>query len=153
MEISFEKIIFGVAVLLGLLLFRQTKLLLLKVILIGLAICYVLSFFPDYIDINIAFFGFGLLTFGFTFWSGIERRWIVMLIGLFAFLSFSWSYLNLEFWGLLQFLMIIPLGCYAWALYKRRAYHQELSVLTVIAGFELTEFLLFVFRIGGWIVY
>tara|TARA_R100000789_G_C3016855_1_gene152619 strand:- start:2252 stop:2479 length:228 start_codon:yes stop_codon:yes gene_type:complete len=52
---KFERIIFGIGVLIGLLLIRQTKPILLKIILIGLALSVGLSFLSDYININIFF--------------------------------------------------------------------------------------------------
>ncbi len=144
---NFEKILFGIGALIGLLLFRQTKPIILKIILIGLALSVGLSFFTEYININIPFFSFGLLTLGFTIWCGIQGKWTSMIIGLFAFLSFTWSFMNFQHWGLLQFLMIIPLGLFIWTLYKRKEFKDEISVLTAIAAFELSEFILCISRL------
>ena len=144
---NLQNIIFAFGALIGLLFFRNTKPTILKVILIGLALSVGLSFFKDYVDINIPFFSFGLLTLGFTIWCGIEGKWTSMFIGLFAFLSFVWSVMNFQHWGVLQFLMIIPLSLYLWTLYKRKEFRNEISVLTALAGFELSEFVLCLSRL------
>lgn len=142
---NFERIIFGIGALIGLLFFRQTKPVILKVILIGLAFSVGLSFFKEYIDIS--FFSFGLLTLGYTIWCGIKGKWTSMLIGLFAFLSFTWSFMNFQHWALLQFLMIIPLSLYLWTLHKKKEFISEISVLTAIAGFELSELAMWLSRL------
>ena len=67
-----------------------------------------------------------------------------MIIGIFTFLSFVWTLFDYQFWNLLQFLMVIPLACYAWTLIKYRNYKNELSVLTVLASYELSEFLVII---------
>ena len=71
-----------------------------------------------------------------------------MTIGVFTFLSFVWTLFDYQFWNLLQFLMIIPLVCYIWSLFEWRKYEKELSVLTVLASYELSEFVII---IGTWI--
>ncbi len=144
---NFEQIIFLVGALIGLLFFRQTKPVILKIILIGLILSVGLSFFKEYIDINISFFSFGLLTLGFTIWCAIEGKWTSMLIGLFAFTSFIWSFMNLQHWGELQFLMIIPLSLYLLTWFKKKEFKNEISVLTALAGFELSEFVLCISRL------
>jgi hypothetical protein len=143
---KFERIIFGIGVLIGLLLIRQTKPMLLKIILIGLALSVGLSFLSENININISFFSFGALTLIFTIWSILKSKWTGMIIGLFAFLSFTWSYMNFSHWGILQFLMLIPLGFYTWTLFNKKDFKNELGVFTALASFELTEFILCISR-------
>jgi len=71
-----------------------------------------------------------------------------MTIGIFTFLSFVWTLFDYQFYNLLQFLMILPLACYIWTLFEWRKYEKELSVLTVLASYELSEFVII---IGTWI--
>ena len=140
---NLERIIFGLGVLIGLTLLKQTKPFFLKVTLLGVAACAASSFFDEYVDINIPFFSFGFLSFVFTVWCGMQSKWTSMVIGLFAFSSFVWSFLNYPYWGVLQFLMIIPLGIYIWMLSKKEVFKKEFGVLTGFIGFELSEFVLF----------
>lgn len=144
---GFENIVFGIGTLIGILLFRQTKPILLKIILTGLALCVGLSYLNGFIDINIPFFSFGVLTFGFIIWCGIKVKWVSLIIGFFAFLSFIWSFMNLQYWGQIQFSMIIPISCYIWVLYKKRNFKKEISILTSLVSFELSEFILWLSRL------
>ena len=116
---TLPKVLFGIGIVLSLLLFNKTKPVLLRIILIALALSMGLAFFEDYININIPYFGFGVLTLGFTIWSGIEEKWNCLFIGLFAFLSFLWSYLHWPFVGELRFLMVVPIIIYIWTLVKK----------------------------------
>tara|TARA_R110002050_G_C8616626_1_gene487059 strand:+ start:73 stop:516 length:444 start_codon:yes stop_codon:yes gene_type:complete len=138
------KIIIGIGILIGLLLFKQTKPTFLKAILIGLIICFGLGYFVEFPIGTIAFITFGILAFGFSIWCVWNKKWIQMIIGIFTFLSFVWTLFDYQFWNLLQFLMVIPLACYAWTLIKYRNYKNELSVLTVLASYELSEFLVII---------
>ncbi|WP_188245550.1 hypothetical protein [Maribacter aquimaris] len=142
------KIIIGIGVLIGLLLYKKTKPNILKGILIGLTLCYAGGYFMEFPIGTVAFISFGIVALVFTVWCGLNNRWFSLIIGLFTFLSSIWSLFDYQFWNLLQFLMIIPLACYIWILSRWRKHINELSVLTVLASFEFTEFLIL---LGTWI--
>jgi len=139
---TLTKVLFGIGIVAGLLMFNRTKPILLKIVLVALALSMALAFFEDYININIPYFGFGFLTLGFTVWCGIEGKWTSLVIGLFAFLSFLWSYLNWSLIGELRFLMIAPIIIYIWTLIKKRESENALSILTLLVFFELSDFLI-----------
>ncbi|OAB78400.1 hypothetical protein ULVI_10550 [Cochleicola gelatinilyticus] len=142
------KIIIGIGVLIGLLLFNKTKPNFLKLILVGLSICFTLGYFMEFPIGTVAFMSFGILALVFSIWCVMNKNIISFLIGIFTFLSFVWTLFDYQFWNLLQFLMIIPLFCYIWTLIKYPNYKKELSVLTILASYELSEFLII---IGTWI--
>ncbi|MEK6155687.1 hypothetical protein WIW50_20675 [Flavobacteriaceae bacterium 3-367] len=139
---AYQKIIVGIGVLLGLLLLRRTKPTFLKAILIGLAISFGLTFFTEKLLVNISFFSFGILTLGFSIHQGIHKKWRNFIIGLFAFLSFLWSLSHWPLIGELRFLMIIPIALYVWTLVKKRETENGLSIITILAWYELSEFLI-----------
>ena len=138
----------GIGILFGLLLFSRTKPVFLKVILSGLIICLGLGLIPVFSYKTLVVVSFGLLALVFSIWCGQNDKWIGFIIGIFSILSIMWTLFDYQYWNLLQFLMIIPLSFYVWTLFKWRDYQKVLSILTVLAGFELTEFLII---IGTWI--
>ena len=142
------KIIIGIGVLIGLLLFKKTKSTFLKVILTGLSICYGLGYFIEFPIGTFAFITFGIFALAFSIWCGINKKWNGLIIGLFTFLSFIWTIFGYQFGNLIQFLMLIPLLSYIWTLTRWRKYEKELSILTILASYELSEFLII---IGTWI--
>tara|TARA_R110000744_G_C18951541_1_gene515734 strand:+ start:59 stop:502 length:444 start_codon:yes stop_codon:yes gene_type:complete len=142
------KIIIGIGVLIGLLLYNRTKPNTLKGILIGLTLSYGGGYFMEFPIGTVAFISFGIVALGFTVWSGLNKKWFSLIIGVFTFLSFIWTLFDYQFWNFLQFLMIIPLTCYIWILSRWRKHINELSILTILASFELTEFLIL---LGTWI--
>lgn len=76
-----QKIIFGIGVIIGLLLFKKTKPILIKLILIGLAVCYVLGLFNHQITSTIGYVGFGLLSLTFGIYNANKKKWLNMIIG------------------------------------------------------------------------
>jgi len=138
--LTLQKTIIGVGIIVGLYLFGKTKPTFLKAILVGFILSYGLTFFNGTILIDISFFSFGILTLGFTVWSGLHKKWLNSVIGLFGFLSFLWGLLHYEHVNLLQFLMTIPIILFILTLFNLRKYKGEMSILTILAAYELTEF-------------
>ncbi|MDV7139772.1 hypothetical protein R3X28_12840 [Maribacter sp. TH_r10] len=139
---TYQNIIIGIGLLVGLFLFPKTKPNLLRAIFIGLAISFGLSFFKEPLLLNLSFFSFGALTLGFLIYQGLNGKWTNFVIGLFAFLSFLWSSMNWLLIGELRFLMLVPVGLYVWTLIKKRESENGLSILTVFACYELSEFVI-----------
>ena len=57
-------------------------------ILAGLIISLILSFIENELLKNISFISFGILSLIFVIYSGLKRKWLNLIIGLFAFVSF-----------------------------------------------------------------
>ncbi|TBN00921.1 hypothetical protein EYD45_13950 [Hyunsoonleella flava] len=142
-----QKVIIGIGILAGLLLYAKTKPTFLKVILIGLSISFGLTFFKNQLLTDLSFFSFGILTIGFSVHQAANRKWTNFAIGLFAFLSFIWGLFQYPFIGELRFLMLLPIGLYIWTLITKWNTENGLSILTVLTFYELSEFLIF---IGQW---
>lgn len=142
-----QKIIIGIGILAGLLLYPKTKPTFLKSILIGLSISFGLTFFKNQLLVNLSFFSFGMLTLGFSIHQAANGKWTNFAIGVFAFLSFIWGLFQYPFVGELRLLMLIPIGIYIWTLIKKWKVENGLSVLTVLAFYEISEFLIL---IGQW---
>jgi hypothetical protein len=139
---TYQNFIIGIGILVGLFLLPKTKPNFQRTILIGLVISFGLSFFKEPLLLNLSFFSFGALTLGFFISQGLKRKWTNFVIGLFAFLSFLWSLMNWLLIGELRFLMIVPVGLYIWTLIKKRESENGLSILTVLACYELSEFII-----------
>ena len=73
---TYEKIIIGIGILIGILLFKKTKPKLLVGILTGLIISFVLSITQNELLTNISFISFGILSLIFVVYSGIKRKWL-----------------------------------------------------------------------------
>ena len=134
-----QEIIFGIGIVAGLLLYPKTKQTIIKVILIGLIISLGLAFFKNQLLTNLSFFSFGILTLVFSIQQSVIGKWTNSVIGLFAFLSFIWSLFQYPFIGELRLLMLLPIGIYIWTLIKKWKTENGLSVLTVLAFYELSE--------------
>ena len=138
---AFAKIIIGIGILIGILLFKKTKPKLLVGILVGLIISFVLSFIENELLTNISFISFGILSLIFFAYSGIKRKWLNLVIGLFAFVSFFSKLMHYPYANELKLLMIIPILSYALTFWKKEKYENELSILTIFVAYELSEFI------------
>ena len=138
---TYEIIIIGIGVLIGLSLFKKTNPIFIKGILVGLVVTFVLTFFGQQLLTDISFFSFGILTLIFTVYSGMNKKWLNLIVGLFAFVSFFFILMNYPFANELKLLMIIPIFCYLLIFRNWKKYNNELSILTILVAYELTEFL------------
>lgn len=143
---TYHNLIFGIGILIGLLMFKRTKPVLLKILIIGFAVCYIMPMFRSQITINIGFFGFGFLTMIFIVWSLLKSYWIGVLTSFFALTVLMWRILHWEFLWEIRFLLIIPILWYVYLLIKKKTEKNEFSVLTIITAFNLTEFLTLIER-------
>ncbi len=135
-----EKIIVGIGILIGILLFKKTKPNLLIGILIGLVISFFLSFIENQLLTNISFINFGILSLVFSVYSGIRRKWLNLTIGIFVFVSFFSKLMHYPYANEFRLLMIIPIACYGLTFVKKENYKNELSILTIFVAYELSEF-------------
>ena len=138
------KIIILLGILAGLLSYKKTKPIFLKLILIGYVLIMSTIFFKEQFPITIAFFSFGILTFMFIIYSGINKKWMSLLIGFIVFLSFSWSTMNWIGGNEIRLLSIIPILSFILILSNRKKYENELSILTILSVYELTEFIILI---------
>ncbi len=126
----------------GLFLLNKTKPVFLKVTLLILVSCSILSFYQDSDLINtISFLGFGILALVFSIYSGINKKWLNLIIGLFAFVSFFFKVMYYPYANELKLSMIIPIIIYIVLLIKNKLENNQLSILTILVAYELTEFL------------
>ncbi len=138
---TYGRIIVLIGVLIGLLLIKKTKPNFLKGILIGLIVSYGMSFLDNALLVDISFLSFGVLSLIFTVYSGLKRKWLSLIIGLFLFVSFIAHILYLPYANELRLLMIVPILCYLMTFRKWESYKTELSILTIFVAYELSEFL------------
>ena len=138
---TYHHIIFGIGIIIGLFQFNKTRPFFSKIILLGLVICVLLSFLKVKWSINIAFFGFGLFVMVYMFWSLISKNWLgfisaflVILVMLFRILHWSFIYET-------RALLIIPIIWFLIKLRKKGLTMKELSIMTILTSFNLTEFL------------
>ena len=138
---NYEKTIIGIGILIGILLFKKTKPKILVGILVGLIISFAISFIENQLLANISFISFGILSLIFSVYSGIKRKWLNLIIGIFAFVSFFSKFMHFPFANELKLLMIVPIISYAVTFIKKEKYENELSILTIFVAFELSEFI------------
>ena len=141
------KIIIGLGVFLGLLQFFRTKTVFLKFVLVGLSSCLVLGYFTELPIKSEVFIAFGVIILVFSAWAVWKQKWLEAVIGFFAFLSVLWILFDYPQYNFLQFLMILPLAVYIWTLIKWQKYNHIHAVLTLLASYELSEF---VRLLGTW---
>lgn len=125
----------------GFLLFKKTKPNFSKGILIGLILSFVVSFFENQILTNISFLIFGILSLTFSIFSGINKKWLNLIIGLFAFISFIFKAMHYPYANELKLSMLIPVLCYVLAIRKWEYHKSEFSILTIFVAYELSELL------------
>jgi hypothetical protein len=123
---TYEKIIFGIGILIGILLLKKTKPKLLIGILVGLIISVILSFIDNQPIIYISFASFGILS---------------LIIGIFAVISFFSKFMQYPYANELKSLMIVPIVSYVLTFRQKEKYENELSILTIFVAYELNEFI------------
>jgi hypothetical protein len=138
---TYGNIIIGIGILVGIFLFKKTEPKLLVGVLIGLIISFVLSLIESELLTNISFVSFGVLSLIFFVYSAIKRKWLNLIIGLFAFVSFFSKLMHYPYANELKLLMIVPIVCYALTFRKKEKYKNELTILTIFIAYELTEFI------------
>ena len=138
---NYGKIIIGIGVLIGIFLFKKTKPKLLLGILVGLIISFALSLIENQLLNNISFISFGILSLVFSIYSGIQRNWLNLIIGFFAFVSFLSKLMHYPYANELEILMSIPIVSYGLTFMKKENYKNEVSILTIFVAYELSEFI------------
>ncbi|HZH70132.1 MAG TPA: hypothetical protein VFD80_06760 [Flavobacteriaceae bacterium] len=138
---TYGRIIVLIGVLIGLLLIKNTKPKFLKGLLIGLIVSFGISFFKTELSFIISIYSFKVLCLTFIVYSGIKRKWLSLLIGFFALVSFFAKLMYWPYANELRLVMIVPILCYLMTLRKWESYKTELSILTIFVAYELSEFL------------
>jgi len=138
---TYNDIIIGIGVLIGLLLIGRTRPNLLKGILLGLIIGFILTFANQQILITISNYSIIVLTLIFSIYSAINKKWSNFIIGTFALASFIFILNHYPYSNVLKLLMIIPILTYLMTFKKPKKYKNEISILTILVAYELTEFL------------
>ena len=133
------KILIGIGVLIGLLLFKQTKPLFLKAVLIGLSVSYGLGYFAEFPMGTVSFILFGVFALVFSVWCGLYKKWIGMIIGIFTVLSYIFKLIGFPYAYELKLAMLIPIISYALIFRNLKAYRTELSILTILVSYEISE--------------
>lgn len=143
-EMTYGRIIVLIGVLIGLLLIKKTKPNFIKGILIGLIFSFGISFFKTELSFIISIYSFKVLSLTFIIYSGIKRKWLSLIIGLFAFVSFFAKFMYWPYANELRLLMIVPILCYLMTFRKWESYKTELSILSIFVAYEFSEFLIII---------
>jgi hypothetical protein len=138
---TYVRIIILIGIIIGILLFKKTKPNFSKGLLIGFVLSLGISFFGTELSKTISFLSFGILTFIFSVYSGINKKWLNLIIGLFAFVSFFFKSMHFPYGSELELSMIIPIIVYLVILGKDKFKNKQLSILTILIVYELTDFL------------
>lgn len=139
MDLNLYEVCIAVGLLAGLLQFFRARPAILKVIMFILCGCLFLGYFTDLPIKSWVFLIFGIGILGFSIWSLLRKEWLTFCIALFALLSTLWILFNLAYYNYLQLLMILPLLCFAWTVFKWKRFKEPLPVLTLLASYELSE--------------
>lgn len=134
------KIIVGIGVAVGILFYKNTSPLFLKILFVGLALSYAAAHFVVYPLGTLSYLLFGGLALLFSLWSLIYRKWLSLILGSFTSLSFLSMALSFPYAIELEFAMIIPVIFYLIALFDFKKYKRQLSILTVLVAYCLSEF-------------
>lgn len=143
---TYINLILGIGILIGLIMFKRTKPILLKILIIGYVICYIMPMFNSQTALNIGYFGFLFLTLIFLIWSLFKWYWIGVLVSFSTLIVMIWRVLHWEFLWEIRFLLIIPILWYAYLLLRKKTEKNEFSVLTILTAYNMTEFLTLIER-------
>ena len=137
-----QDIIIWIGIILGVVLFKWTKPVILKVILVGLILTFVLPFLSSNIlIINVTSIAFGILSLTYSIYCALDKNWTNLIIGIFAFTTFFWALLSWPYYGELQLSMLIPFGIYILIVIKWKKNINQLSILSIFGMYELSVFL------------
>lgn len=143
-----QEVIFGIGVLIGLLLFKKTNPILLKIILVGLAVCFFLGLLNvSIIASTIGFIGFGILSFIFAVYCLVKKLWLEAVIGIFATITIIQGIMNWPYYSEMQLSMIIPILCFIIICVNWKRHIHQISISIVLTFYMLT---LFLDLIKGW---
>ena len=143
-----QEIVLGIGVLIGLLFHKKTSPILLKLILLGLSVCYVFGLFNYPLTSTIGFIGFGVSSLVFGIYCAVKNLWISAIIGFFTVATIVHGIMRWPFYGEMQFIMIVPIICYIMICLNWRKHLNEFSILTILTFYMTT---LFVDLISKWI--
>ena len=137
----YQIIIISVGGLIGLIFFKKTGPNFLKGFLIMLLVILLFSLSNQQYIIDSSFFVFGLLALAFSAYSLYKQNWLSLIISLFTVISVFVDFMIYSYVNEFKWLMIIPILSFVLVLRRWRDYEKELSILTVFAAYESTEFL------------
>ncbi|WP_299229815.1 hypothetical protein, partial [uncultured Psychroserpens sp.] len=136
-----ERTILLIGVIAGLLFFRQTKPLLLKIILLALALSFGLSYLDFSGSKGVSLTLFGLISFFFGAYSLIEKKWLSLVITVFTFISIVHGFMYWPYYSELRFSQILPLVCYIIMWIKWKTQLEVMSIITIFTTYLLISFL------------
>ena len=119
--------------------FHKTKPLFLQIILALLMVSFGISFFRFETLSMISFVSFGLLALIFLVYIGLQKKWLGVIIPLFAVISILFKSMYWPYGNEIKLAMLIPIICYLLIVSKRKKYLNELSILTIFIGYEVSE--------------
>ena len=140
------KIILGIGTISGILLYKKTNPLFLKIILIGFLFSYLLGYYVVWPIGTVSFLLFGVFVLTFMIWCGIKRKWLQAIISLFVIVSFVFILENYPYANEMKLLMILPILIQLWIFWNWRKHVKELSILIILFAYELTELLSFIIQ-------
>ena len=136
-----QEIIFGIGVLIGLLFLKKTNPILLKIILIGISICYVFGLLNFAMTSTIGFVGFGIFSLIFGVYCLIKNLWLHAVIGIFATLAIIQGLMNWPYYSEMQLAMIVPIICFIIICLNWRNNVNQISISTILTFYIFTLFL------------
>ncbi|WP_298900052.1 hypothetical protein [uncultured Psychroserpens sp.] len=138
------KLIISIAVLIGILLFNKTNPKVFKVILLGFILSFISSFFDKDFIIDVSFLTFGFLTLSFLIYVIDNKQWLSSIIVVFPLLSFIFKSQHWPYASEIQTLMIVLIIAYVIALNNLKNYKNQISILTILVAYSISEVLRFV---------
>ena len=137
----YEEIILGVGLVTGLVYYRQLNPNFLKGIFLALVVSFILLKLSQPFLSSISTISLIMLTLMFTIYSGVKKKWLSFIIGLFAFIRLFFGFMHFEGANELKLLMIIPIITFLVVFIKQKDYKKELAILSMLVAYELTNFL------------
>lgn len=136
--------IIAIAIFFGIIFFNKTESKFLKIVLIG----FILSFLSSFIDIplsnEISMLSFGILVLVFLMYSLYYKSWLPASISIFALVSFIFKVQHWPYGSEIQLSMTIPIILYLIALIRFKKYKNQISIITIIVSYEISEFIGFI---------
>lgn len=133
------KIILGIGIFLGVLLYKKTNPIFLKILVLCFVLSYCIGYYVEWPLGTISFLSFGVFVLAFLVWCIINKKWLYTIIGLFVLTSFVFAMENYPYSPELRLSMIIPISIQIWIFKHWRKYLKELSIMIILFSYELIE--------------
>lgn len=134
------KIIIILAIFFGIFSFQKLESKLLKVLFFGFVLSFISSFFDRDLFFDFSFISFGIFVLTYFIYSLYLKKLVPASISFFALASFIFKILYWPFASEIRVVMLIPLVLFIISLINFEKYKSQISILSIIAAYEFTEF-------------